>query len=96
MFFQGFHSKTPPRSSPPEVHDVYKRCDLARDQQQPDTLQMLGAIETRIEELISGLDEAYIQAEWMGLGMDGWVGRVVCGVGGRGVVGVGESRLELE
>lgn len=44
------------------MHDVYKRCDLARDQQQPDTLQMLGAIETRIEELIQGLDEAYQQA----------------------------------
>lgn len=43
--------------------DVYKRCDLARDQQQVDTLQMLGAIEARIEELISGLDEAYHQAE---------------------------------
>ena len=30
-----------------QVHDVYKRCELARDQQQPDTLQMLGAIESR-------------------------------------------------
>eukprot|EP00913_Durusdinium_trenchii_P034228 g32033.t1 len=46
-----------------KVHDVYKRCDLARDQQQLDTLQMLGAIETRIEELIQGLDEAYQQDE---------------------------------
>ena len=44
-----------------KVLDVYKRCDLARDQQQVDTLQMLGAIEARIEELISGLDEAYHQ-----------------------------------
>lgn len=46
-----------------KVHDVYKRCELARDQQQPDTLQMLGAIESRIEELIQGLDEAYQQDE---------------------------------
>jgi len=46
-----------------KVHDVYIRCQLARDQQQPDTLQMLGAIESRIEELIQGLDEAYQQDE---------------------------------
>ena len=31
-----------------KVHDVYIRCQLARDQQQPDTLQMLGAIESRL------------------------------------------------
>ena len=30
------------------MHDVYIRCQLARDQQQPDTLQMLGAIESRL------------------------------------------------
>ncbi|CAE7579009.1 FAP100 [Symbiodinium natans] len=46
-----------------KVHEVYTRCNLARDQQQPDTLQMLGAIESRIEELIQGLDEAYQQDE---------------------------------
>ena len=40
---------------------MYARCNLARDQQQSDTLQMLGAIESRIEELIQGLDEAYQQ-----------------------------------
>lgn len=44
-----------------EVHKVYCKCDLARDQQQPDTLAMLGAIESRIEELIQGLDEAFHQ-----------------------------------
>ena len=47
--------------SPPQVHEVYARCNLARDQQQPDTLQMLGAIESRIEEVIQGLDEVYQQ-----------------------------------
>ncbi|CAE7365547.1 FAP100 [Symbiodinium microadriaticum] len=46
-----------------KVHEVYARCNLARDQQQPDTLQMLGAIESRIEELIQGLDEVYQQDE---------------------------------
>eukprot|EP00439_Symbiodinium_sp_Y106_P024060 s7663_g2.t3 len=46
-----------------KVHEVYSRCNLARDQQQSDTLQMLGAIESRIEELIQGLDEAYQQDE---------------------------------
>ncbi|CAE7039292.1 FAP100 [Symbiodinium sp. CCMP2592] len=46
-----------------KVHEVYARCNLARDQQQSDTLQMLGAIESRIEELIQGLDEAYQQDE---------------------------------
>ena len=40
---------------------MYTRCNLARDQQQPDTLQMLGSIESRIEELIQGLDEAFQQ-----------------------------------
>eukprot|EP00930_Biecheleria_cincta_P058353 TRINITY_DN44193_c0_g1_i1.p1 TRINITY_DN44193_c0_g1~~TRINITY_DN44193_c0_g1_i1.p1 ORF type:complete len:629 (-),score=163.78 TRINITY_DN44193_c0_g1_i1:26-1912(-) len=44
-----------------EVHKVYQKCDLARDQQQPDTLAMLGAIESRIEELIQGLEEAFHQ-----------------------------------
>eukprot|EP00931_Biecheleriopsis_adriatica_P073183 TRINITY_DN47522_c0_g1_i1.p1 TRINITY_DN47522_c0_g1~~TRINITY_DN47522_c0_g1_i1.p1 ORF type:complete len:624 (+),score=190.65 TRINITY_DN47522_c0_g1_i1:105-1976(+) len=44
-----------------KVHEVYVKCDLAREQQQPDTLQMLGNIESRIEELIQGLDEAYQQ-----------------------------------
>ncbi|CAE7236996.1 FAP100, partial [Symbiodinium pilosum] len=46
-----------------KVHEVYTRCNLARDQQQQDTLQMLGAIESRIEELIQGLDEAFQQDE---------------------------------
>ena len=54
------------RQSCVKVHEVYTRCNLARDQQQPDTLQMLGAIESRIEELIQGLDEAYQQATDMG------------------------------
>ena len=46
-------SLPPPKGSPhwlgfAKVHDVYIRCQLARDQQQPDTLQMLGAIESRL------------------------------------------------
>ncbi|CAJ1433775.1 unnamed protein product [Effrenium voratum] len=53
-----------------KVLEVYARCDLARDQQQPDTLQMLGAIESRIEELIQGLDEAYQQDQDMVIGLE--------------------------
>jgi len=54
-----------------KVHDLYVRCDLARDQQQPDTLQMLGAIESRIEELIQGLDEAYHQDSELVMRLEG-------------------------
>merc|ERR1712232_45319 len=43
-----------------QVHNVYVRCGLATDHN-PDTLQMLGSIESKIEELISGLDEAFHQ-----------------------------------
>merc|ERR1712217_75541 len=43
-----------------KVHEVYIRCGLATDHN-PDTLQMLGSIESKVEELISSLDEAYQQ-----------------------------------
>lgn len=41
-----------------KVHDVYLRCGLSADHN-PDTLQMLALIESKIEELIQGLEEAY-------------------------------------
>merc|ERR1719222_1751071 len=41
-----------------KVTDVYVRCGLSTDHD-PDTLQMLAAIESKIEELIQGLDDAY-------------------------------------
>jgi len=54
-----------------KVHDVYVRCGLSADGSL-DPLQMLALIESKIEELISGLDEAYneessmvMQLEWI-------------------------------
>jgi len=41
-----------------KVTDVYVRCGLSTDHD-PDTLQMLAAIESKIEEFIQGLDDAY-------------------------------------
>lgn len=43
-----------------KVQDVYLRCGLSMDHD-PDTLQMLGSIEARLEELIHRLEEAYHQ-----------------------------------
>jgi len=43
-----------------KISDVYVRCGLSTDHD-PDTLQMLASIESKIEELISGLDDAYNQ-----------------------------------
>eukprot|EP00933_Yihiella_yeosuensis_P042637 TRINITY_DN37285_c0_g1_i1.p1 TRINITY_DN37285_c0_g1~~TRINITY_DN37285_c0_g1_i1.p1 ORF type:complete len:632 (+),score=164.79 TRINITY_DN37285_c0_g1_i1:184-2079(+) len=43
-----------------KVQEIFTRCNLASDNY-PDTLQMLGSIESKIEELIQGLDEAYHQ-----------------------------------
>eukprot|EP00747_Dinoflagellata_sp_TGD_P184013 gnl/TRDRNA2_/TRDRNA2_39298_c1_seq1.p1 gnl/TRDRNA2_/TRDRNA2_39298_c1~~gnl/TRDRNA2_/TRDRNA2_39298_c1_seq1.p1 ORF type:complete len:472 (+),score=185.45 gnl/TRDRNA2_/TRDRNA2_39298_c1_seq1:3-1418(+) len=43
-----------------KVRSVYLRCGFPTDHD-PDTLQMLGAIEARLEELINGLDEAFQQ-----------------------------------
>lgn len=40
------------------VHEVYARCGLSRDGH-PETLQMLAVIESKLEELISGLEEKY-------------------------------------
>lgn len=41
-----------------KVTDVYLRCGLSMDHQ-PDTLLMLCAIESKLEELISGLDDVH-------------------------------------
>merc|ERR1711918_280336 len=41
-----------------KVHDVYVKCGLT-DEHDPDILQMLGSIESKLEELIHGLDEAF-------------------------------------
>jgi hypothetical protein len=41
-----------------KVQEVYLRCGLSMDHD-PDTLQMLGSIEARLEELIHRLEEAY-------------------------------------
>jgi len=43
-----------------KVADVYLRCRLPMDHD-PDTLQMLGSIEAKLEELIHRLEEAYHQ-----------------------------------
>eukprot|EP00929_Paragymnodinium_shiwhaense_P003271 TRINITY_DN103718_c0_g1_i1.p1 TRINITY_DN103718_c0_g1~~TRINITY_DN103718_c0_g1_i1.p1 ORF type:complete len:649 (+),score=229.03 TRINITY_DN103718_c0_g1_i1:152-2098(+) len=43
-----------------KVHDVHSKCGL-NDDHDPDILQMLGAIESKLEELIHGLDEAFHQ-----------------------------------
>merc|ERR1719409_2690622 len=43
-----------------KVQDVYLRCGLSMDHD-PDTLQMLGSIEARLEELIHRLEDAYHQ-----------------------------------
>ncbi|CAE8611597.1 unnamed protein product [Polarella glacialis] len=43
-----------------KVNDVYLRCSHLASQDS-DTLQKLGSIESKIEELIQGLDEAYHQ-----------------------------------
>jgi len=40
------------------VHKVYGACNLSRDGN-PETLQMLAVIESKLEELISGLEEMY-------------------------------------
>lgn len=41
-----------------KVAEVYLKCNLSMDHE-PDTLQMLGSIEARLEELIHRLEEAY-------------------------------------
>lgn len=43
-----------------KVQEVYVRCGLSADGS-PDPLQMLAFIESKIEELIQGLDEAYTE-----------------------------------
>eukprot|EP00427_Karlodinium_veneficum_P023594 CAMPEP_0169107950 /NCGR_PEP_ID=MMETSP1015-20121227/25165_1 /TAXON_ID=342587 /ORGANISM="Karlodinium micrum, Strain CCMP2283" /LENGTH=614 /DNA_ID=CAMNT_0009169535 /DNA_START=117 /DNA_END=1961 /DNA_ORIENTATION=+ len=43
-----------------KVQNVYLRCGLSMDHD-PDTLQMLASIEARLEELIHGLEEAYLR-----------------------------------
>jgi len=43
-----------------EVHEVHEKCGL-NDDHNPDILQMLGAIESKLEELIHDLDEAFHQ-----------------------------------
>eukprot|EP00928_Gymnodinium_smaydae_P080822 TRINITY_DN64441_c0_g1_i1.p1 TRINITY_DN64441_c0_g1~~TRINITY_DN64441_c0_g1_i1.p1 ORF type:complete len:644 (+),score=256.46 TRINITY_DN64441_c0_g1_i1:193-2124(+) len=45
-----------------KVHDVYVKSGL-KDEHSPDILQMLGSIESKLEELIHGLDQAYQQDE---------------------------------
>lgn len=43
-----------------KVQEIFTGCNLASDNY-PDTLQMLGSIESKVEDLIQGLDEAYLQ-----------------------------------
>merc|ERR1712003_506797 len=43
-----------------KVQDVYLRCGLSMDHD-PDTLQMLGSIEAKLEDMIHGLEEAYLR-----------------------------------
>merc|ERR1719453_2421515 len=43
-----------------KVQNVYTRCGLSMDHD-PDTLQMLGSIEAKLEELIHRLEDAYHQ-----------------------------------
>lgn len=45
-----------------KVDDLHKCCGLTLDHN-PDVMSMLGSIESKIEELISSMDEAFIQDE---------------------------------
>lgn len=42
-----------------QVYNVYVKCGLLDEHTRPETLQMLGSIESQLEDLIHGMEEAY-------------------------------------